>query len=162
MCRYAFKEYKPHFACFTCRKAFKKVAIKDYFSQRGLGEAYEKLFHTGMDSKPYQTFVERYGTDCEAMSAEYLAAVGTCPHCSSEMAPMGLDFKAPSRDDNESWAIIQTLYEHGFAFKGCGCSVGYAPPSRLSGVAEFLRNHIKESDGQQLLQTISRRVFRAR
>lgn len=29
MCRYAFPSYKPHFACFSCRKAFKRRLLKD-------------------------------------------------------------------------------------------------------------------------------------
>jgi DNA-directed RNA polymerase subunit RPC12/RpoP len=29
MCRYAFKTYKPHYACFQCRKAFKRRLQQD-------------------------------------------------------------------------------------------------------------------------------------
>ncbi|MFO0758516.1 MAG: hypothetical protein U0359_18635 [Byssovorax sp.] len=29
MCRYAFAEYKPHLACFRCRKSFKRRLLKD-------------------------------------------------------------------------------------------------------------------------------------
>ncbi len=29
MCRYAFKDYKPHLACFRCRKSFKRRLLKD-------------------------------------------------------------------------------------------------------------------------------------
>jgi len=29
MCRYAFTEYKPHLACFRCRKSFKRRLLKD-------------------------------------------------------------------------------------------------------------------------------------
>jgi len=29
MCRYAFTNYKPHYACFDCRKAFKRIHIED-------------------------------------------------------------------------------------------------------------------------------------
>ena len=158
MCRYAFKDYKPHFACFDCRKTFKKVAMKDYFAQRGLAEAYDRLFHTSLSSKPYRDYVARYGTDCDAMSADYLATVGVCPQCSAQMAPMGLDFRAPPRDDCESWTIIQSLYEHGFSFTGCGCSVGYSPPTKLSGMSDFLQRHSKRSEGALLLESITRRL----
>jgi hypothetical protein len=33
MCRYAVHQYKPHFACFACRKSFKRRLISDW--QRG-------------------------------------------------------------------------------------------------------------------------------
>jgi hypothetical protein len=158
MCRYAFKEYKPHFAYFDCRKTFKKVAMKDYFAQRGLSEAYDRLFHTSVSSKPYRDYVERYGTDCDAMSADYFTTVGGCPQCGTQMASMGLDFRAPKRDDRESWVIIQSLYEHGFSFSGCGCSVDYSPPTKLSGMPDFLRRHSKQSEGAFLLESITRRL----
>jgi uncharacterized FAD-dependent dehydrogenase len=43
MCRYALKTYKPHFACFDCRKVFKKTPIEDYLKQRGDDFAYWQL-----------------------------------------------------------------------------------------------------------------------
>jgi hypothetical protein len=30
MCRYAFKDYKPHYACFDCRKTFKRRHLSDF------------------------------------------------------------------------------------------------------------------------------------
>lgn len=33
MCRYAFVEYKPHFACFNCRKTFKRRLLRDISSE---------------------------------------------------------------------------------------------------------------------------------
>ncbi len=43
MCRYAYKTYKTHFACFECRKVFKKTPIEDYLKQQGNDFTYWQL-----------------------------------------------------------------------------------------------------------------------
>ena len=129
MCRYAYKDYKPHFACFACRKTFKKVRMEEYFEQRGLDLAYIRI-SSSQNRK-------QHAEEIEAMKQGYLKEVGTCPHCGAEMSPVGLDFKAPPMADKEAWAILHCLYQYGFAFVGCGCSVGYKPPAKMSGMAEF-------------------------
>lgn len=160
MCRYAFKDYKSHFACFPCRKSFKKAPIRDFFAQRGRDLAYDRLsrIHQPTEPQRYQRVVTEFGTDLPTMQAEYLEAVSVCPQCGGEMAAMGLDFRAPPMDDGEAWTIVHALYEHGFAFFGCGCSVNYRPPERRSGLPEFLRTHSKQTDGERLLATIASRL----
>jgi len=34
MCRYAFHIYRPHFACFSCRKMFRPMALEDVDEKR--------------------------------------------------------------------------------------------------------------------------------
>lgn len=68
----------------------------------------------------------------EALIERYLTEASVCPQCGKRMAALGLDFRAPGQGDTEAWDILAVLHEHGFAFRGCGCSVGYAPPARRS------------------------------
>ena len=155
MCRYAFTDYKSHFACFSCRKTFKKIAIVDFVKRRGLDRAYEKLSWVHTDTAQRRKLQEEFGTTYDEIRALYFREVGACPHCGQTMAAMGLDFRAPSMADHEAWTIIETLYEHGFAFMGCGCSVGYAPPKKLSDLQEFFSEHERRSEGEELLAAIS-------
>ncbi|MEL6812001.1 MAG: hypothetical protein AAFP76_11750 [Bacteroidota bacterium] len=41
MCRYAMTSYKPHFACFSCRKSFKRRLLRDI--EGGHSDSYEKV-----------------------------------------------------------------------------------------------------------------------
>lgn len=51
-----------------------------------------------------------------------------CPQCGGLMADMGLDFKAPQKDDIKAWKHVQDLYTVGMTFHSCGCSgPGYIP-----------------------------------
>ncbi len=68
------------------------------------------------------------------------------------MVDMGLDFKAPPKDDHEAWQILAVLFENGFAFHGCGCSVGFTPPHSLREVPEWLEKHKELSEGESLLK----------
>ena len=43
MCRYAQKTYKPHFACFECRKSFKQAPFEDKLLKEGLLKHYNEL-----------------------------------------------------------------------------------------------------------------------
>jgi hypothetical protein len=129
MCRYSWHNYKDHFACFDCRKAFKQwqweATDEDEFNRR------QKLKH-----------VPR-----EVM----------CPDCGESMTDMGLDFKAPRQNDVEAWEVLRVLSEHGFRFFGCGCSVGFTPPETLREVPAWLQEHQKRSESEQLLEQFSRR-----
>jgi len=153
MCRYAYKDYKSHFACFDCRKTFKKTAITDWVKQKGLDYAYERLLRFS-HTKHQQRTEEELGTTYVKIRDEYLDDVAACPQCGAKMAAMGFDFKAPKTESAEEWQVIQTLYDHGFAFHGCGCSVGYAPPKKMNGLEAFFREHGRLSEGEQLLERI--------
>jgi hypothetical protein len=69
-------------------------------------------------------------------------------------AGMGYDFKAPKAEAAEEWEVIRALYDHGFAFHGCGCSVGYTPPKKISGLQAFFRAHGRLSEGERLLERL--------
>jgi len=158
MCRYAVKNYKSHFACFSCRKAFKKTPLSDYVVHKGLDTALAKImrvYHT----PPRRLEVEaEIGISYEQIVDQYLKDVSVCPECAGPMAAMGLDFRPPARADEDAWQIIAVLYEHGFAFKGCGCGgLGYAPPQRQRDLPEWLKQHCRQSEGEKLLEKFSQR-----
>ena len=157
MCRYAFQTYKSHFACFACRKSFKKTALVDYVDHVGLNSAYEKILAVYQTPLKRREVEAKLGISYEEIQERYLADVSVCPHCGGRMASMGMDFRPPSRSDPEAWSVIQVLYENGFAFKGCGCSVGYAPPRHSADLPEWLRQHATQSQGEKLLEKIARR-----
>jgi hypothetical protein len=73
------------------------------------------------------------------------------------MVDLGLDFKAPPKDDRESWRILEILHENRFAFHGCGCSVGFTPPRRLRDVPAWLDEHRELSEGESLLKKFAAR-----
>lgn len=124
MCRYAWHNYRDHFACFRCRKAFKYWQWEEV--REGEWNAQAKLRHVPREI--------------------------VCPDCSQPMVDMGLDFKAPTKDDIEAWEILEILTKHGFTFHGCGCYVGFSPPRTLREVPEWLERHRTLSPGEQLLK----------
>ena len=155
MCRYAFHTYKAHFACFTCRKAFKKTPIDDYIKHKGLRPAYETIKKLGKTGPLAEEAEKRVGITYREIQARYLADVSVCPQCGGPMAAMGLDFKAPPQRDAEAWQIIASLYDNGFAFAGCGCGgPGYAPPAKLRDMPAWLEQHRRKSEGAKLLDAI--------
>ena len=157
MCRYGYLDYKSHFACFSCRKAFKKTSITDWVKQKGLEKAYSDLRNAYGDVQAAKA-EKRHGNTLSGISEEYLGSVSTCPQCGARMAAMGFDFRAPKMSAKEEWEIIEILYQNGFAFKGCGCSVGYEPPKRKSELEAFFKEHKQQSKGQKLLEKIERRT----
>jgi hypothetical protein len=66
------------------------------------------------------------------------------------MADMGLDFKAPRKDDREAWQIMEALHKHGFDFNNCGCGAGFVPPRRLREIPAWLDEHRRLSEGEAL------------
>lgn len=125
MCRYAFHNYRDHFACFHCRKAFKHWK-RQADSRRNV------------EPHPVRRQV-------------------VCPDCARPMADMGLDFRAPSREDQEAWRILEVLYENGFSFHGCGCGTGLIPPQTLRELPGWLAGHRRRSEGEALLEKIQAR-----
>lgn len=126
MCRYAFSgPYKDHFACFACRKCFKRAPLADWPE------------HLRTEDGDIPTV--------------------RCPQCAAPMVSMGLDFKAPKKDDVRQWQKVQTLYSHGFTFHSCGCGPGLRP-AELRDVAAFLRDSLPRTAGEALLRTIDARA----
>jgi len=98
MCRYAYAgPYKDRYACFVCRKAFKRRKAEDLPARmRVAGEAGSR-------------------------------AVVRCPDCGGAMNNMGMDFAAPRRADVRQWRKVELLFERGVAFGSCGCGPGLRP-----------------------------------
>lgn len=130
MCRYAWHNYRDHFACFRCRKAFK----------------YWQWEHGSND--PPKT-----GPKLGRVRREVV-----CPDCARPMADMGLDFKAPPQADRRMWQVLETLYENGFTFANCGCSVGFTPPRKLRDVPTWIEEHRGRSKGESLLKKFAARA----
>jgi len=128
MCRYAWHNYRDHFACFDCRKAFK------YWQWE---ECDETTFRT-------------------KQRLEHVPREIVCPDCSKPMTDMGLDFKAPRKSDIEAWKILEILAQNGFTFHGCGCYVGFKPPRTLQEVPQWLEEHRRKSEGERILDKIDR------
>lgn len=154
MCRYAFQIYKSHFACFSCRKTFKKLPIEDWVANTELKASFRRLCQNKYPIGKKEKIEKVVGFTLEEINQRYLDEVSSCPDCGLSMASMGLDFKAPPKKDKEAWDIIGLLHKEGFAFKGCGCDVGYSPPEKKSDLAEFFAAHQQKTDGQILLEKI--------
>lgn len=129
MCRYAWHYYRDHFACFACRKAFK---IRQW-----------------EEGEP--------GPRKARVRPRHVPRPVTCPDCARPMIDMGLDFKAPPKEDRRAWQILDILQQHGFTFHGCGCSVGFTPPRRLSEVPAWLERNRRPSPGAALLRKFAAR-----
>jgi hypothetical protein len=130
MCRYAWHNYKDHFACFRCRKSYKYWQWED--CDESAWKMRKRLHHVPREI--------------------------VCPDCSRPMVDMGLDFKAPPKDDREAWQILEILSENGFTFHGCGCSVDLYPPRSLREVPEWLEKHRFKSEGELLLKAFETRA----
>jgi hypothetical protein len=97
MCRYAFHNYKDHFACFRCRKTFKHYLwCEAPWGRRSRGPT-------------------------------RITRVPLCPECRQPMADLGLDFRAPRQNDRKQWRKVELLYQRGVAFHNCGCGAGPRP-----------------------------------
>lgn len=98
MCRYAYAgPYKDRYACFACRKAFKRRKASDLAAHM----------------RPTHGVAE--------------AVAVRCPDCGGRMHDMGMDFAAPRRDDVRQWRKVEVLFAHGVTFHSCGCGPGLRP-----------------------------------
>jgi hypothetical protein len=129
MCRYAWHNYRDHFACFDCRKAFK------YWQWKETDE----------------------GTFRERQRLQRVPREISCPDCSKPMTDMGLDFRAPPKNDADAWEILRTLSTHGFTFHSCGCGVGFTPPRPLREVPEWLERQKVPTEAVKLLEMFAER-----
>lgn len=81
-----------------------------------------------------------------------------CPQCGIPMADMGLDFKAPKKNDILQWKKVKILYEHGFSYHSCGCCGPGFRPSELSEVDNFIEGKLEKSEGEKLLLKIAAKI----
>ena len=130
MCRYAVKTYKIHFACFDCRKAFKKAPVEDLAIQNGDWEDYKNAFWNYSSGKS-KTFRSENPARVEYLLKKYKNREEKCPECGKLMADLGLDFKAPKKDKVKEWEIIKGLFRSGKTFHSCGCDgIGCIPKNK--------------------------------
>ncbi|TXT18421.1 MAG: hypothetical protein FD138_4446, partial [Planctomycetota bacterium] len=130
MCRYATKTYKPHFACFDCRKAFKQPAIEDFLKVVGRSHQYLELQRIWSWKQGLKDKEKEFGISYDELENLYRSGVHKCPECGGPMADLGLDFKAPRRNNQKAWKYLQTLYVVGHAWHTCGCNgPGFIPKS---------------------------------
>lgn len=141
MCRYALVDYKQTYACFACRKVFKKVTLTDYLRQHGLSKKFDKLTNCRKKSEQIE-LEQKYGTTADNIINEYQQKICKCPDCGGEMANMGMDFKAPKIQDIKEWKIIEGMYQIGAIYQTCGChGFGYVPKN-INDYVEYLNNHL--------------------
>lgn len=131
MCRYAMSgPYKSHFACFSCRKAFKQPSIVDYLDSRGLGYVFKQLELHWANKKMLKMREKEMGHRLDDLQEEYRKASHKCPECKNEMIDMGLDFKAPRQSNAKAWKTLLGMFHVGHAFHTCGCDgPGWIPKS---------------------------------
>lgn len=120
MCRYAFKTYKVHFVCFACRKQFKRPPLEDFCRSQGLLSALHELWRVHHDRAERKRVEAKRGTTLDALRAEHLRLVGTCPQCAGPMANMGLDFKPPPASATRAWSRLATTLRLDHRWHTCG------------------------------------------
>ncbi len=132
MCRYGYHHYKEHFACFECRKAFKRhesLAFWDKPEGRGSKGSW-RLISCGL---------------------------ARCPECRRPMTAMGLDFQAPRQVDRKQWRKVEILARHGIRYTSCGCNGPGPRPRTLAEVGPFLASQPARSPGETLLRSFGRK-----
>ncbi len=144
MCRYAFRRYKPHYACFDCQKSFKQPNILEWLSVRDKGYIYQQLVN--MQSHPLilKRMEEEFGFSLAGLEEEYANGAFVCPECMIPMASMGLDFKSPSKRDTSTWRTFKSMFRTGHCFHTCGCYGIGLIPSSLADLKAYLEER-KES-----------------
>ncbi|WP_288374914.1 hypothetical protein [Chryseobacterium culicis] len=127
MCRYAGKTYKSHYVCFKCRKSFKQPESYDII--RRIEK--EKIYHEPNGKsvrKVGYAFTKTETEELQKIVSEIENRTIKCPECSSPMADLGKDFKAPKKTAVKEWKIIESLFKTGKYFHTCGCDgIGYIP-----------------------------------
>jgi uncharacterized C2H2 Zn-finger protein len=142
MCRYAFKTYKSHFACFNCRKTFKQAHYSDLLRRIGKSQYYKKLL-----GKPIHKLTEKEKLVLANLGENFKDRSVKCPECGNYMADLGLDFKSPRKQAVKEWKIIEGLYTIGKSFYSCGCNgIGYIPQNPRDYKA-YLKNLLQEYEG---------------
>ena len=131
MCRYAMHgPCKRHFACFSCRKAFKQPPIIDYLAVQGLGYAYAELSRIHHHAASLEFRERELNITLDVIESTYRNSTHKCPECSEPMIDMGLDFKAPRQSDAKAWRNLHGMYRVGHTFHTCGCDrPGWIPVS---------------------------------
>ena len=140
MCRYAMHVYKSHYACFACRKMFRQAVPH---------ERYDRHLYSDNDAS-----VNR---DKPSRKQPVVPQVSVCPQCKQPMHNLGMDFKAPPRDNLKQWEKARQLYAHGYHWRGCGCGMGLRVKT-LAEVQPFLEAEAqRKADYERAQRTSTRR-----
>lgn len=79
-----------HYGCFVCRKSFKRPQLSGSINR----------FMTSEQAIRQRKESERFGD-----ARQY-----KCPHCGGPAHFMGMDLKAPKRQDTKEWQAVKNLY----------------------------------------------------
>jgi DNA-directed RNA polymerase subunit RPC12/RpoP len=126
-------QYQIQYACFDCRKAFKRPSI---VTEQERTAWLSRRISGRQPSKPF------------AMP-EY-----RCPECKRLLKLMGRAFRAPRKEDADQWHKVELLARSGFTFRS---SVGRYPET-LAEARLFVKSHAKLSEGQRLARQIRKRT----
>src|SRR5215469_1063576 len=121
--------YQIQFACFACRKSFKRPYTV------GEQERSAWLNRRISEHQPSKSFTQ---------------PVYRCPDCDAEATLMGRAFRAPRHDDVDRWRAVELLAHAGFKFWS---SVGRRPETPAE-AREFVAKHQRVSDGEELARQI--------
>ncbi len=144
MCRYAFKTYKPHYVCFSCRKQFKRPPLEDVVAQQGRLDVLERLQRSFFDSAARAKAERETGTTLDDLKADHARLVSKCPQCGERMAHLGLDFKPPPSSATKVWRRIETVHRLGHCWCTCGCN----GPGFIPNTGPELATYLKDRRGR--------------
>ncbi|MFC5539862.1 hypothetical protein ACFPQ1_36530 [Rhodocytophaga aerolata] len=142
MCRYGFIEYKNTYACFNCRKGFKRRLDRDLLSQKELRVEKQKKF----DKLIYKKEV----ADKKANDTLLIK----CPDCGDQMVNLGKDLRLPKKDKQEQWMAIEYLANNNFNFFTCGCDGIGVVPQNLQEAYKLMEERRRKTEGEKLLEKI--------
>lgn len=142
MCRYAGKTYKSHFVCFRCRKSFKQTHSSDILERVRKDKYFNKIRGVNIRNVS-RIFIKKEHDQLEKVISEIENREIKCPECSSLMADLGLDFKAPKKSAAKEWKIVESLYRIGKVFHSCGCEGPGYIPQNLKDYEEYLMDRLE-------------------
>ena len=140
MCRYGRSMYKDAYACFTCRKGFKRRLDKDLLSakeSRMLKEARSKALIWKKEVTSEET--EAYPTV-------------KCPECGKDMVNLGKDLRFPKKERIEQWEAIEYLANQHFSFFTCGCSGIGIIPQNLAQAQQLIKQRSQPTEAGKILE----------
>lgn len=114
----------PQFACFKCRKAFKKLTFSDWMKRH-------QVRHVELKDPEVRGALER----------TYQAKVAVCPDCGGAMVEMGKRFRPPKRRDERAWRFVEETVAQGNNFNGW-----FVPAKSAPGVL-LLKRVVKRARG---------------
>lgn len=142
MCRYATKDYKRSHGCFKCRKAFKKTTLNDYLKHNlQLKMIYQEFMKCKKVSER-QALETQYATTVDQIESDYQEKISVCPDCGGVLVNLGMDTKAPQKNNVKEWAILEGMYQMGISFQSCGCQAMGFVPHNISDYKEYLNDHL--------------------